>query len=104
MINPYLHIDKMFKTQVEKCLGCSFSIETMQSIKNYLKKKNISVMEIIIIYETVGISIKHLFRVLSCVFYTLIDNYICIDYLLFQSKHYAVFQTIQHLKKQVSIY
>ena len=29
MINPSLNINKMFKTQVEKCLGCSFSVEKM---------------------------------------------------------------------------
>ena len=58
MINPSLHIKKMFRTQVEKCLGCSFSIETMQSIKNYLKKNYTSAMALIMIYETVGIYLK----------------------------------------------
>ena len=43
-------------------------------------------MEIIMIYETIGISIKKVCRVLSCVVYTLIENYACIDYLLCQSK------------------
>ena len=43
-------------------------------------------MALIMIYETVGISIKNLFRLLSCVVYTLTDNYVCIDYLLFQSE------------------
>ena len=38
-------------------------------------------MALILIYETVGISIKKVFRVLSCVVYTLVDNYVCIDYL-----------------------
>ena len=85
MINPYLHINKMFKTQVEKFLGCSFSIKTMQSIKNCLMRKNTSAMELIMIYETIGISIKKVFRVLSCVVYTLIENCVYIDYLSFQS-------------------
>ena len=81
IINPSLHINKMFKIQVENCVGCSFSIKTMQSIKNCLMKKNTSIMAIIFIYETVVISIKKVFRVLSCVVYTLIENYVCIDYL-----------------------
>ena len=53
-INPSLHINKMFKTQVEKWLGCSFSIKTMQTIKNCLMKKNTSVMALIMIYENNG--------------------------------------------------
>ena len=32
MINPSLHFNKMFTTQVENILGCSFYIKTMQSI------------------------------------------------------------------------
>ena len=43
-------------------------------------------MALIIICGTFGISIKKVFRVLSCVVYTLIDNYVCIDYLPCQSK------------------
>ena len=58
----------------------------MQSIKFSLMKNKTSVMELIMIYETVGIYIKKLFRVLSCVVYTLIDNYVCIEYLPCQSK------------------
>ena len=43
-------------------------------------------MALIIIYETVVIYIYKVFRVLSCVVYTFIYNYVCIDYLSFQSK------------------
>ena len=49
-------------------------------------RNNTSVMALIMTYETVGMSIKKLFRVLSCVVYTLLDNYVCIDYLPCQSK------------------
>ena len=81
MINPFLYINKMFKTKVEKFLGCSFSIEAMKNIKNCLMKKNTSVMALIFIYENIGVSIEKVFRVLSCVVYNIIDNYVCIDYL-----------------------
>ena len=50
MINPSLHINKMFKTQVKKFLGFYFSIETMPTIKNCLTKKNTSVMALIMIH------------------------------------------------------
>ena len=39
MINPSLHINKMFKTRVEKCLGSYFSIEIMQTIKHFSEKE-----------------------------------------------------------------
>ena len=81
MINPSLHINKIFKTQVETLLGCFFSIKTMQTIKKNLMKKNTSFVALVIIYETVGISIKKVYIVSSCVFNNIIDKYVCIDYL-----------------------
>ena len=35
MINPSLEFNKTFKTQVEKCLGYSFSIGTIKTIKKF---------------------------------------------------------------------
>ena len=86
MINPSLNINNSFRTQIEKLLSVSFSARTMKSIKNSLMKKNTFVMALIIIYENNGDIPKTLYRVLSCVVYYLIDNYICIDYLSCQSK------------------
>ena len=86
MVNPSLHVNKMFKTQVEKRLGCYFSIKKKKTIRDFLTKNINSVMEEIMIYETVGASIKKLYRVLRCIVYNIIDNYVCIDYLLCQSK------------------
>ena len=86
MINPLLKFNIIFRTQVEKCLGCSFSIRKMKTIKKFLTKKNTSVMALIMIYENNGEIPKHLYRVLSCVVYTLIYNYVCIDYMPCQSK------------------
>ena len=37
-------------------------------------------------YEKRGENPKKYFRVLSCVIYTIIENYVCIDYLACQSK------------------
>ena len=54
MINPSLQFNKIFKTQVEKCLGYYFSIRKMKTIKNCLMKKNTSVMALIMIYENIG--------------------------------------------------
>ena len=52
MINPSLHINRIFREQVEKFLDCSFSIKTMKTIRDCLMNKNTSVMALIMIYET----------------------------------------------------
>ena len=74
MINPSLQFKKIFKTQVEKCLGLYFSIRTIKSIKNCLMNKNKFVMALIMIYEHNGEIPKTVYRMLSFVVYNLIDN------------------------------
>ena len=86
MINPSLNFNKVFIEQVQKFLSCSFSIRTITTIKNCLMKKNKYVMALIMIYENNVKDRKTVYRVLCCVFNTLIDNYVCIDYLSCQSK------------------
>ena len=85
MINPSLKFNNVFITQVETFVGYYFSIRTMKNITNFLMKKNTSVMALIMIYEN-NEEIPKKFRVLSCVVYNLIDNYVCIEYLSCQSK------------------
>ena len=58
----------------------------METIKVFLKEKNTCVMELIIFYENNGVKPKKMYRVLSCVLYSLIENYVCIDYITCQSK------------------
>ena len=65
-------------------------------------KKNTSVMELIMIYENNGKYTKTVYIVLSCVVYTIIDNYVCIRYLLCQSK--TLCDISSNPKKQGSIY
>ena len=84
MINPSLHCNKVFREQVEHCSSVSFHEETMEAIKDCLRKKNKFVMALIMFYENNGVKPKKLYRVLSCVLYYLIDNYVCIDYKHFQ--------------------
>ena len=86
MINPPIYIINVFRTQLQKFLGCYFCISTMKTIKFFLMNKNTSLMALTTIYETFGIALIKMYRVLSCVLYTLIDNYVCIDCLSFQSK------------------
>ena len=58
----------------------------MKTIKYCLMKKNTCVMALIMIYENIGEIPKQLYRVLSCVFYSQIENYVCIDYLSYKLK------------------
>ena len=64
----------------------SFGEITQPFIKATLLKNNTSMLAFIIFYET--IAYNKAYRVLSCVIYTIIKNYVCIDYLACQSKQF----------------
>ena len=86
MINPLLNCNKIFIEQVEKCLSVSFHKNIIETIIYCLKNKNTCIMSLIITYENNGGKIKKVYIVLSCVVYSLIDNYVSIDYLSCKSK------------------
>ena len=58
----------------------------MKTVRDLLKKNNKCVMELIMFYENNGEKPKKMYRVLICVLYSLMENYVCIGYLLCQSK------------------
>ena len=66
---------------MEKCINTTFGEITQPFIKATLSKKNTSVLALIMFYETRGDNPKKYFRVLSCVVYSIIKNYVCIEYL-----------------------
>ena len=82
MINPGLNVNKAFRSQVKKCMFTTFGEITHPFIKATLAKKNTSVLALIMFYETRAD--KKSYRVLSCVIYDIIKNYVCIGYLAFQ--------------------
>ena len=53
----------------------------MSGIRNVIFKNNMCVIELVMFDENRGTNPTKLFRVLSCVLYYAIDNYVCIDYL-----------------------
>ena len=71
----------------------------MNIIKDCLKNNNTYVMELISFYENNGVKPKKLYRVLSCVLYYPIDNYICIDYLACQSKTLSTISSYRIFKQ-----
>ena len=86
MINPTLHVNKAFKDQVYKCMNNTFGNVTQTFITNVMTKKNTCVLELIIFHETGHNESNKAFRVLICFIYTIVDNFVCIDYLACQSK------------------
>ena len=71
----------MFREQVEKLSKETFHPSNMSGIRNFMKK-NMCVIALVIFYENIKTNLMKVFRELSCVLYYVIDNYVCIDYLL----------------------
>ena len=80
-MNPTLYKNRAFKEQVKVCFKHKFGPDTTSHINKILQKKNTRVLALVIFYESGKTIIRKLFRVLSCVIYTIIDKYVCIDYL-----------------------
>ena len=87
MIKPNLHVNNAFRDQVEKYVNITFGALTQTWIKTTLSKNNTSVLALLMAHDTRRINPEEAFRVTSCVIYTIIDNYVCIDYLACQLKN-----------------
>ena len=80
MINPTLNINKSFREQVNKCIKTTFVTITQPHIKTTLAKKKTRVVASVMFYWTWK-NPEKAFKVLSCIIYTMIINYVCIGYL-----------------------
>ena len=81
MMNPDLYRNKALKQQVKVCFRNTFGLDTTSRINTILMKKNTIVLALVIFYESGNINPRKMFKVLSCVIYTIIEKYVCIDYL-----------------------
>ena len=81
MMNTNLNTNKAFRDQVKACLKNTFGPSTNIHIGITLSEKITRVLALVILYDNAKIYIRKIFRVLSCVIYTLIGKYVCIDYL-----------------------
>ena len=86
MCNPTAYKHKVFKDQVKSCLGNTFGADTNKHINEILLRPNTRVIALIVNYEHGSFSTIKMFKVLSCVIYTIIDKYVCIDYLYTEKK------------------
>ena len=51
MINPILHVNKVFREQVEIFLRATFHQNTMEGVKNDIRKNYTCIIELIKFYE-----------------------------------------------------
>ena len=79
MINPKLNINKPFREQVDNFINNKFVPTTQPFIRSTIAKNKTRVLPLLIFYET-RINHKNVFKVLSCVIYTIINSYVCINY------------------------
>ena len=84
MINPKFHDNKAFKEKVYICMNNTLVQAHNLILKIKFSQKDTSVLELLIFHETIGLNPNKAFRLLSCVIHTIIDNYVCIDYLACQ--------------------
>ena len=86
MVNLALQVNMVFREQVKKILRTKFNQNTMEGIKNVMRKKDTCFISLIMFYSSKTINPIKLYRLLSCVFYSVIENCVCIEYLCCQSK------------------
>ena len=63
------------------CFKNTFGPDTNKHIHKKLQKQNTRVLALVVFNEHGNINPRKMFKVLSCVIYTIIDRYISIDYL-----------------------
>ena len=95
MIKPTIHVNNVFRDQVEKFLRATFHQNTMEGIRNIIRKKDTCVIALVIFYNTRTKNPIKVYGVLSCVLYCVIENYVCIDYLCC---HYKILSFIAFYK------
>ena len=70
---------------MEKYTNDTFGIIKEPFIQKITKKKNARVLALVMFYETRNKNVTKYFRVLICVIYTIIENYLYIYYIACQS-------------------
>ena len=71
-------------------MNYTFGKTTQPIIRNNMKNKNTCVLALVMFYETRHKNATKAFIVLSCVIYTIIENYVFIGYISCQSNRLSV--------------
>ena len=85
MVNHTLDFNKVFREQVKECLKYIFNTSNIYGIRNVMKK-NTCVIALVTFYDNRTTYPMKVFTRLSFALYSVIENYICIDYLYCQYK------------------
>ena len=86
MLNPTLNKNKACKEQVKACLINTFGADTNKHINKTLMKWDTRVLALVVFNEQRPFNPRKMLIVLSFVIYTIIDRYVCIDYLGTETK------------------
>ena len=98
MLNPHLNKNKAFKYQVKTCLSNTFGADTNKHINKTLMNRDTRVLALVVFYEHGTFNPRKIIIVLSCVIYTIIDRYVCIDYLGTEAKKISELNLCSSLK------
>ena len=79
MINTKLNINRKFREKVNIYMITTFGEIKQPHVITTSEKNNTGVLALLLFYET-SQNLNKYFRVLSRVTYTIISNYVCIDY------------------------
>ena len=74
VIKPTLHVNNILREQVELFLIATLNQNTMEVIKGARRKKDICIIALIMFYMTKTNNPIKVYRVLSCVLYSFIEN------------------------------
>ena len=77
---PTLYSNKVSREQVKSMFKNTFGTDNNKNIHKTLQKQNTRVLALVVFYELGNINPRKIFKVLSCVIYTIIDRYVFIDY------------------------
>ena len=100
MLNPILNKNKSFKYQVKACLGNTFGVDTNKHINKTFMNQDTRVLALVVFNELGNFNPRTMFKVLSCVIYTITDRYVCIDYLGTETKKISELKLGCTLKKK----
>ena len=93
IINPTLHVDKVFRDQVGKFPKINISSRWHERYIIFMRKKDTCIIPLVMFYETKKPT--KVYRVLSCVLYSIIDNYVLVYY---PCCHYKILSFISYDK------
>ena len=66
---------------MKACFKNTFGKDSKSNINTILQRKNTRVLALVVFYELGSTNPRKMFKVLSCVIYTIIYRYVFIDYL-----------------------